>query len=52
MAIYFTSEESAREGDQKEPPPEMREMMNEMAALTVGEPVFFDVRDPWLHAPS
>jgi hypothetical protein len=30
----------------------MQEMMKEMDALTVGEPVFFDLRDPWLHAPS
>ncbi len=52
MAIYFTSEESAREGEQKEPPPQMQEMMKEMDALTIGEPVFFDLRDPWLHAPS
>jgi hypothetical protein len=52
MAIYFTSEESARAGEQKEPPPQMQEMMKEMGALTIGEPVFFDLRDPWLHAPS
>jgi hypothetical protein len=52
MAIYFTSEESAREGERKEPPPQMQEMMKEMGALTIGEPVFFDLRDPWLHAPS
>ncbi|HET8959528.1 hypothetical protein [Nocardioides sp.] len=52
MAIYFTSEEEAREGEQKEPPPEMQEIMSEMDALTVGEPVFLDLRDPWLHAPS
>ena len=52
MAIYFTSEESAREGEQKEPPPQMQEMMKEMDTLTIGEPVFFDLRDPWLHAPS
>jgi hypothetical protein len=26
--------------------------MKEMDALTIGEPVFFDLRDPWLHAPS
>ena len=52
MAIYFTSEESAREGEQKEPPPQMQEMMKEMDALTIGQPVFFDLRDPWLHAPS
>ncbi len=52
MAIYFTSEEAAREGEQKEPPPETEEMMKEMDALSIGEPVFLDLKDPWLHAPS
>ena len=52
MAIYFTSEEAAREGERKEPPPEMQEIMKEMDSLTIGEPVFFDLKDPWLHAPS
>ena len=52
MAIYFTTEEAAREGEKKEPPPEMQEMMKEMDALTIGEPVFFDLKDPWLHAPG
>ncbi|MDQ3466591.1 MAG: hypothetical protein M3500_18340 [Actinomycetota bacterium] len=52
MAIYFTSEEAAREGEQKEPPAEMQAMMKEMDALTLGQPVFFDLRDPWLNAPS
>jgi hypothetical protein len=51
MAIYFTSEEAAREGEQKDTPPEMQEMMKEMDALTIGEPVFFDLKQPWLHAP-
>ena len=52
MAIYFTSEESARAGERKEPPPEMAEMMKEMDALAIGQPAFFDLRDPWLHAPG
>jgi quinol monooxygenase YgiN len=52
MAIYFTSEEAAREGERKEPPPEMQQMMKEMDSLSVGEPVFFDLKDPWLHAPG
>jgi hypothetical protein len=52
MAIYFTSEEEAREGEKKETPPEMAETMKEMEKLTVGEPAFFDLKDPWLHAPS
>jgi hypothetical protein len=52
MAIYFTSEEAAREGEKKEPPPEMLEMMQQMQALTLGEPTYLDLRDPWLHAPG
>jgi len=52
MAIYFTSEEAAREAEQKEAPPEMQEMMKEMDSLSVGETVFFDLKDPWLYAPT
>jgi hypothetical protein len=44
MAIYFTSEAEAREGERKEPTPEMQQMMKEMDALSVGEPVYFG---PW-----
>jgi hypothetical protein len=51
MAIYFTSEDAAREGERKEPPPQMLEMMKEMDALTIGAPAFFDLKDPWLNAP-
>ena len=52
MAIYFTSEEAAREGERKEPPAEAAAMMKEMDALSIGEPTFFDLRDPWLAAPT
>ena len=52
MAIYFTSEAEAREGERKEPPPELKAQMDEMAALSVGEPEFFDLRQPWLYSPS
>jgi hypothetical protein len=52
MALYFTSEEEARVGEQKEPPPEMQQLMEEMDALSVGEPAYHDIRDPWLHAPG
>jgi hypothetical protein len=52
MAIYFTSEEAAREGEQKPPPPGLEELMKEMDALTVGETVYLDLRDPWLSAPA
>ena len=52
MAIYFTSEAAAREGEQKEPPLEMQQMMKEMDELSIGEPVFFDLKDPWLDAPT
>ena len=52
MAIYFTSEEAARAGEQKPPPAETQALMKEIDALTLGEPSFFDLKDPWLAAPA
>jgi hypothetical protein len=51
MAIYFTSEAEAREGERKEPPPELQAEMEEMGSLSVGEPEFFDLEQPWLYSP-
>jgi hypothetical protein len=52
MAIYFKSEEEAREGEQKEPPAELAGMMEELNSLSVGEPTFLDLKDPWLRSPA
>ena len=52
MALYFTSEQEAREGERKEPPPELKAQMEQMNALSVGEPEFFDLRQPWLYSPK
>ncbi len=52
MVIYFTSEADAREGEKKEAPPEMQAQMAELGSLMTSEPVFYDLRDPWLHAPA
>jgi hypothetical protein len=52
MAIYFTSEAEAREGEKKEPSPESAEVMRQVGELMVGEPVFFDLKEPWLHSPG
>jgi hypothetical protein len=51
VAVSFTSEAAAREGEPKEPPPELQVQMEEMAALSVGEPEFFDLKQPWLYSP-
>jgi hypothetical protein len=51
MAMYFTSEAEAREGERKEPPPELQAQMEEMQRLSIGEPEFFDLKQPWLYAP-
>jgi hypothetical protein len=51
MALYFTSEEEAREGEMKETPPELKAQMDELAELAVGETEFFDLREPWLVSP-
>ena len=52
MAIYFTSEAAAREGEQKEPPAEVQEMMAELNELMIGEPTFADLKNPWLYSPA
>ena len=52
MAIYFTSEADAREGEQKEPPESIREAMAELEALAIGETTYTDLKDPWLASPS
>jgi hypothetical protein len=51
MAMYFTSEEAAREGERKEPPPPLKAQMDEMNKLSIGEPEFLDLRQPWLYSP-
>lgn len=50
--LYFTSEEAAREGEKKEPPPELKQQMEEMGSMSVGETTFIDLRHPWLYAPK
>ena len=50
--LYFTSEPEAREGERKETPPELKEQMDAMGALEVGEPTFLDIRQPWFHSPG
>lgn len=51
-AIYFTSEQAAREAERKEMPPEMQAAMQELMGLSIGQPTFIDLKDPWLHAPG
>jgi hypothetical protein len=52
MVLYFTSEAEAREGERKEPPPELQAQMEEMGKLSVGEPEYFDLKRPVLLAPE
>jgi hypothetical protein len=51
LAIYFTSEQAAREGERKLPPPQLEAEMEEMFHLNIGEPEFLDLRQPWLYSP-
>jgi hypothetical protein len=50
MALYFTSEEAAREGERKEPPAELETVFKEMDSLSVGETAYLDLKEPWLHS--
>jgi hypothetical protein len=52
MVLYFTSEAEAREGERKEPPPELQAQMEEMNKLSVGETEFFDLKQPRIESPT
>ena len=52
MVMYFTSETEAREGERKEVPPELQANMEEMNKLSVGEPEFFDLKEPIIYSPN
>ena len=52
MVMYFTSEAEAREGERKEPPPELQAQMEEMNKLSVGETQFFDLKQPVIVSPT
>ena len=52
MVMYFTSEAEAREGERKEPPPELQAQMEEMGKLSVGETEFFDLKQPVIVSPT
>jgi hypothetical protein len=51
MAMYFTSEAEAREGERKDPPPELQAEMEEIGKLMIGEPEYLDLPDPWVYSP-
>ena len=52
MVTYFTSEAEARQGEGKEPPPELQAQMQELNKLMIGEPEFFDLKQPILNSPA
>jgi hypothetical protein len=45
---YFTSEAEAREGEKKEPPPELAAQMGEFEDM-MANVEFLDLREPWLY---
>jgi hypothetical protein len=51
VVMYFTSEQAAREGERKQAPPALKAQMEEMSKLSIGEPEFLDLRQPWLYSP-
>lgn len=51
MVLYFTSEAEAREGERKEPPPELKAQMDELNQLSIGVPEFYDLKQPWIYTP-
>jgi len=52
MVMYFTSEADAREGERKEVPAELQAQMEEIGKLSIGEPEFFDLKQPVILSPQ
>ena len=50
QTVYFSSEAEAREGERKEPPPELRQVFSELDQLG-SRPRFLDLKQPWLYSP-
>jgi hypothetical protein len=50
VAVYFTSEQAARQTE-RTPPPQLKALREEQHALSVGATKFFDLREPWLYSP-
>jgi hypothetical protein len=46
-AVYFTSEDAAREGEQQEMPPEMQAQMGDFEDM-MGDIEYIDLTEPWL----
>ncbi|HVK20552.1 MAG TPA: hypothetical protein VM677_04250 [Actinokineospora sp.] len=51
MEMFFTDEAEAREGEQKEPPAELKAQMDQMQAMAAEPPTFLDLRNPWMYGP-
>jgi hypothetical protein len=52
MVMYFTSEADAREGERKEVPAEWQANMEEMNKLSIGQPEFYDLKQPVILSPK
>jgi len=50
-AVYFASEHTAREGEGRAVPADVREKLDEMRSL-VENLVYFDLEEPWLSSPE
>lgn len=46
QTVYFTDEESARRGEEIEPPPEVREQLT----VLMDGATFYDLHQPWFHS--
>jgi hypothetical protein len=50
-AMYFKSEAEARQGEQKDPPDELKDLFSEESSVT-SNLGYVDLKDPWLSSPG
>jgi hypothetical protein len=51
VAVYFSTEQEARAGERKPPPPDLAEQMAELREIMIGPPTYYDLHQPWIRTP-
>lgn len=52
IAVYFTTEEDARQGERRPMPPDLKAWRDEEMTHYEGDASFFDLCRPWLYSPD
>ncbi|TMQ89165.1 hypothetical protein ETD83_39205 [Actinomadura soli] len=52
IVVYFTTEEDARDGERRPMPSDLKAWRDNEMSHYIDDPVFYDLRNPWLYSPT